>query len=150
MRSADCLGAVKIFLTGYSPYPPLKKDARLPHIRQRVANQISKTALGAENYIDWDYIEDIEDCLRLLKRDGYMIVALEQTTRARELTTFQSDKDIALIVGNEVDGLDDSVLDSIDSHLKIPMEGQKESLNVTVAAAIALHWLRNQSNSGQT
>jgi 23S rRNA (guanosine2251-2'-O)-methyltransferase len=103
--------------------------------------QISKTALGAEKSVDWEQIENIGEVINKLKKEGYEIAALEQTGNARDLSNFSPTKNIAVIVGNEVDGIDEETLEAADIHLQIPMQGKKESLNVAVAAAIAMYQL---------
>ncbi len=142
LRSADGLGASEVYLTGYTPYPAMKGDTRLPHIARKVDAQIQKTALGAEKSLKWAHADDIFTLLGELKRDGYETVALEQTPEATALQAFKPTQDIALIVGSEVGGIDSKVLKIVDKHIQIPMSGVKESLNVSVAAAIALHYLR--------
>ncbi len=142
LRTAEGLGAEKVFLTGYSPYPEAKDDSRLPHARARTALQIHKTALGAEYFINWQHQTDINACLDQLTRGGFLTVALEQTPKSQKLSDFRSDRPAALIVGNEITGLDESVLKKIKQHVQIPMSGRKESFNVAVAAGIALYHLR--------
>ncbi len=142
LRSADGLGINQVYLSGYTPYPEAKNDSRLPHLRRRIANQIHKSALGAEDTITWSHNPEIDDLIKKLRADNFLIIALEQTSRAKALETFSSDQNIALIVGNEVNGLEPKILKIADVQLQIPMLGRKESFNVTVAAAIALYHLR--------
>jgi len=142
LRTADGLGVRHIYFTGYTPYPEAIDDQRLPHIRARLSKQIHKTALGAEKTLSWKHESDIFNLLNQLREDGFLIVALEQTPGSQALTDYHSSKDIALIVGNEVTGLTAEVIKQADLCLEIPMLGKKESLNVTVAAAIALYQLR--------
>jgi len=142
LRTADGLGITKVFLCGYTPYPEVKNDDRLPHIRQKVGRAIHKTALGAELSVDWEYVPDIGTCLVGLSRSGYKIAALEQTNQSINLASFKPGGKMALVVGNEVDGIDKKTLKLMDCHLAIPMLGHKESFNVAVAAAIALYHLR--------
>jgi tRNA G18 (ribose-2'-O)-methylase SpoU len=143
LRTADGLGVNKVYLTGYTPYPLAKNDERMPHESAKLDRQISKTALGAQDSVDWQYQLEILDLLSTLKREGYQIVALEQTKTAVDLTKFKPQTNLALIAGNEVEGLDKMTLDQCDQHIQIPMFGQKESFNVAVATAIALYHLRN-------
>jgi tRNA G18 (ribose-2'-O)-methylase SpoU len=140
-RTADGLGVDMIYLTGYTPYPESEHDERLPHIGRRTGQQIHKTALGAEDFVHWEHIGDIKTCLSSLKKRGFEMVALEQANDAVAIDDFQTGKDIALIVGNEVTGLESDVLELADVKLHIPMTGRKESFNVAVAAAIALYRL---------
>lgn len=141
LRTADGLGVEHVYLTGYTPYPMLEKDSRMPHLARQIANRINKSALGAENMIAWSHAEDIETVVNLLRRDGYRIIALEQGPEAVKLSTFHTPERIALIVGREVDGVEPEVLAQCDHIVEIPMRGQKESFNVSVAAAIALYHL---------
>ena len=140
LRTADGLGITRVYLTGYSPYPSLKNDARLPHVAARTHHQISKTALGAEKTTKWSHRQNIEQLLGKLKNEAYEVIALEQTQGATELRKFKPTSDIALI-GSEVGGLPPVVLDLCDKDVHIPMCGKKESFNVAVAAAIALYHL---------
>jgi 23S rRNA (guanosine2251-2'-O)-methyltransferase len=142
LRTADGLGVYKVFLTGYTPYPSKAGDRRLPHIQAKVARRIHKTALGAEDNLDWDYHEDLRSLIADLKADGFIMLALEQSPRATRLQDYSPKGRAALIVGNEVDGIDDDVLALCDKILMIPMAGHKESFNVAVAAGIALFHLK--------
>lgn len=143
LRTADGLGLQHVYLTGYTPYPEEPNDSRLPHIRARAAKQINKTALGAENSVPWSHADDIKEVIKHLEKDGFLIIALEQTVKANSLPDFQSSQDIALILGNEVEGLDAHTLKLIHTHLQIPMLGTKESFNVANAAAMALYHFRH-------
>lgn len=142
LRTAEGLGLSQIYITGYTPYPESSKDSRLPYVRARVAQRIHKTSLGAEDYVPWTHHGDIMRLLTQLRADGFQIVALEQTQRSVSLPKFQLFNDIALIVGNEVKGLDEKILKKTDLCIEIPMLGKKESFNVAVAAAMALYHLR--------
>lgn len=128
-RNADWSGFQKIILAWHTPTPP--------------RSDISKTALWAENYIDWEYYEDILEILQKLKNEGFSIFAVELTPEAIDYKTlFNSDLDkICLIVWNEVDGVSKKVLDFCDKHIIIPMVWKKNSLNVSVAAWIVMYAL---------
>jgi 23S rRNA (guanosine2251-2'-O)-methyltransferase len=89
MRTCDGLGVSKVYLTGYTPYPMLMHDPRLPHLADRIDKQIHKTALGAEKTVDWEHSEDIFKVLRQLKSQGYMIAGLEQSKDSIVLAEFQ-------------------------------------------------------------
>jgi 23S rRNA (guanosine2251-2'-O)-methyltransferase len=141
LRSADGFGINQVILSGYTPYPKKVGDERLPHISEKITRQISKTALGAETTVPWSNTEDITNAIKELKTKGYLIAALEQSSTAKDLTSFNTDRNIALIVGNEVDGIDESTLNQADIHLVIPMQGKKESFNVAVAGSIGLYHL---------
>lgn len=142
LRTCDGLGITKVYLTGYTPFPKNPGDQRLPHIAEKLHNQISKTALGAEEIVAWEHQPDIEKLLRKLTTDGYDIAALEQTKSSVSLPSFASPAMIALLIGEEVNGVSKSLLDQCSWSIEIPMFGKKESFNVSVAAAIALYQLR--------
>jgi 23S rRNA (guanosine2251-2'-O)-methyltransferase len=141
LRSADGLGASKVYLSGFTPYPPKKIDVRLPHIQKRIEKQIHKTALGAEKSLKWAQTDDLPALISKLKEDRFLVAALEQLPSAVPLNSFKSNQDIALIVGNELTGIDDDILKLCDIYLQIPMLGSKESFNVAVAASISLYHL---------
>lgn len=142
LRTAEGLGVEKIFLTGYTPHPSTTNDPRLPHIVRKQEKDISKTALGADKTIKWEYNQEVNNVISKLKEEGYLIVALEQTKRASELHTFKAPDKVALILGTEVTGLPKNILELTDRHLYIPMFGSKESFNVVQAAAMAMYSLR--------
>lgn len=142
LRTADGLGVSKVYLTGYSPYPIRPGDERLPHIRDRVDRQIHKTALGAEKSVDWEYTADLPALIPKLRLDGLIVLALEQSAGAIDLPGYKAVSDTALIVGNEVSGLEIDILGACDRTVSIPMAGRKESFNVAAAGAMALFHLR--------
>lgn len=142
LRTAEGLGVITVWLTGYTPYPVEPKDERLPHIQQKVSAQIHKTALGAETLLAWRHSEDAQSALTDLRRSGYKLAALEQSDKANSLTDFQPPERLALIVGNEVSGLKADIIEQCDIVLEIPMLGKKESYNVVQAAAMALYHCR--------
>lgn len=128
-RTGDVFNVTKIFLCGYTGTPP--------------RNQISKVALGAEEWIPWEQKRQTTRLIKKLKSQGVKIVALETGDKVVSLSNFKPTWPMALIVGNEVEGLPRNILDLADSIVEIPMMGQKESLNVSVAAGIALYAIRN-------
>lgn len=143
LRTADGLGIETVFLTGYTPYPPLEaNDPRLPHLAAKIGRQIHKTALGAEASVDWQQVSDVTTVLSKLKTAGYRIVALEQTTDSIALPSYQPPAKIALLLGREVEGIASDLLSQVDDTVEIPMSGAKESFNVVQAAAMALYQLR--------
>lgn len=141
LRTADGLGIQKVYITGYSPYPKHEGDARLPHIAERLHNQIHKTALGAESSVQWTHA-DLNVVLDRLVAEGYELAILEQSSSSIPLNTFRAQGSVALVLGNEVDGVDQELLERIPTHLEIPMHGKKESFNVVAAASMALYHLR--------
>ncbi|HSX18015.1 MAG TPA: TrmH family RNA methyltransferase [Candidatus Saccharimonadales bacterium] len=145
LRSADGFGVDMVYLTGYSPYPSMAGDKRLPHVAKRAEAQIVKTSLGAEKFIKWQYKADVFELLKKLKADNFKVFALEQTDKSISLPKFKSDSDITLIVGSEIGGVQKDLLQLADEFLEIPMSGAKDSLNVSVATAVALYHLRYRS-----
>jgi len=138
-RTAEGLGIKKIILSGYTPYPQQSKDSRLPHISAKLTSQIHKTALGAELIVPFDHQE--QPPITALKESGYRIVALEQAARSIPLQTYKAPQKVALVLGEEVEGIPPELLALCEDVLEIPMVGQKESFNVSVAAGIALYQL---------
>jgi len=140
-RSCEGFGVSKLILSGYTPYPSLPADTRLPHIREKLTAQIHKTALDAETMVPFEY-QEVPD-LESLKRDEYRIVGLEQDERSVPLSSYKSPEKIALLLGEEVHGIDSNLIDQCDEIVEIPMVGKKESFNVSVAAGITLFALTN-------
>lgn len=138
-RTSEGFGVKKIILSGYTPYPTLPGDTRLPHIAEKLTAQIHKTALGAEAMVPFTYQEtpDIE----MLRSDGYAIVGLEQDTSSIPLPSYSPPNRIALLLGEEVAGISPDLRDKCDDLIEIPMKGKKESFNVSVATGIALYHL---------
>ncbi len=144
LRTADGLGVERVYLTGYTPYPSQVDDIRLPHLVRKIDKHIAKTALGAESLVPWEQRGDIVELLAELREDKYTIAALEQTATARDISTYKPPERIVIILGREVEGVEQEVLALTDLQLVIPMLGQKESFNVVQAAAMALYHLRFQ------
>lgn len=138
-RSSEGFGVSKIILSGYTPYPRLPSDTRLPHISDKLTSQIHKSALNAENLVPFEYQETPD--LASLRAQGYRIVGLEQDQRAIMLHDYTTPDKIALLIGEEVEGIEQSLRNQCDDLVEIPMTGQKESFNVSVATGIALYGL---------
>ena len=125
-RTADAFRVAKIMLCGITATPPHR--------------DIHKTALGAENSVEWKYYESTTDCINELRTEGYKVYAVEQADESISLNNFEikeNDK-IAVVVGNEVDGVDDEVIDLADGCIEIPQYGTKHSLNVSIATGIVI------------
>jgi 23S rRNA (guanosine2251-2'-O)-methyltransferase len=142
LRTAEGLGVERVYMTGYTPYPQMPNDTRLPHLARKINTQIHKTALDAEHMVPWEQHDDVISLLARLRQEGYNIAALEQTPDAISLPSFRSDSPIALLLGREVEGIEPEVLAACTMTLEIPMLGKKESFNVASAAAMALYQLR--------
>jgi 23S rRNA (guanosine2251-2'-O)-methyltransferase len=144
LRTSDGLGVTKVFCTGYTPYPTLPNDERLPHMRDKLTKQINKTALGAEKTVSVRHSYELGPVLTELKSAGYQLVALEQSPDAVMLPDFTPKGDrVALLLGEEVHGIPAETLKRFDATIEIPMHGKKESFNVSVAAGIALYSLNH-------
>lgn len=139
LRTAEGLGVHKVYLTGYTPYPLHSSDTRLPHIAQKMQKQIAKTALGAEELVDWQHSESVTDVISYLKREGYTVVGLEQSSHAIPLPSYEPPEKTALLLGREVEGIAKEMLSLCDQIIEIPMSGKKESFNVVQAAAMAMY-----------
>jgi len=126
-RTSDGAGVKKVFLCGQTGYPPRE--------------EITKTALGAEECVKWEYYIDPLDCIKKLKKKGVRIVALEQTGKSIDYSKFKPKYPLCLIVGHEIDGISDKILKLCNSVIEIPMKGEKQSLNVSVAFGIAVYHL---------
>lgn len=137
IRTSEGFGVKKIICSGYTPYPKIINDKRLPHIYEKLSRQIEKTSLGAEKNLDIIHMSDID--FNNLREMGYKIIGLEQTPRSIELRNIKSYPKIALLLGEELKGISMENLNECDEIVEIPMLGKKESLNVAVAAAIALY-----------
>lgn len=142
LRTSDGLGVDKVIFSGYTPYPEVDGDVRLPHERDKITAQIAKTALGAEKTVPFGVSDDVIATISDLKAIGYRIVALEQAKNSTKLADFQPIGKIALLLGEEVEGIDQDLLKLADKIVEIPMLGQKESLNVSVAYAMAIWEIR--------
>lgn len=125
-RTADAFLIEKIFLCGISAQPPQR--------------EIHKTALGATDSVEWEYVEESLNCVQNLKNKGYTCIAVEQAENSISLTSYeQSSKEkIALVFGNEVRGVQQAVVDMCDQCIEIPQLGTKHSLNISVSAGILI------------
>ena len=130
-RTADGAGVSEVVLVGYTPLPV---DAF-----GKENGEIAKTALGAEGVVPWKSFVTIRSALRYLRAERYWIVSVEQDDRSIPPSRVRAKNRIAYILGNEVRGLSQSVLDSSDQIVELPMRGRKESLNVSVAAGVVLY-----------
>jgi tRNA G18 (ribose-2'-O)-methylase SpoU len=142
LRTSEGLGVSRVYLTGYSPYPTNKADTRLPHIAKKVDAQIAKTALGAQNNTFWQQKDDVLGLIMSLRTDGWIIAGLEQNKYSVDLNRYRPPNKITLVVGNEISGIENDVLDLCDDLVEIPMFGKKESFNVVEAASMALYHCR--------
>ena len=134
-RTSDALGVSKIFLCGIS--------GKVPAWETGLHKKIAKTALGAEKTVAFEYYKNIERLIEKLKKDKINIIALEQDEKAIDYRKFKSKFPLALILGNEVKGVSKKILKKCDKIIYLPMQGKKESLNVSVAFGIAGYYIIN-------
>lgn len=134
-RTADCAGVSKIYLVGTTPAPVDRF--------KRVRDDFAKISLGSELTISYEYFSSAAELLNKLRDEKYQVVALEQSETATDYKDFKMKGKSALILGNEVSGVSEDVLRECDDVILIPMQGSKESLNVSVAGAIAIFRILN-------
>jgi tRNA G18 (ribose-2'-O)-methylase SpoU len=134
-RTADAAGINKIYLTGYTP-TPLDRFGRK-------RGDLAKSALGAEEFVQWEQKKMVCPVILKLKREGFQIVAIEQDEKSIDYKKLKLKNKNAFIVGTEVTGIPKNILEKCDIIAEIPMRGKKESLNVSVATGIALFRILN-------
>ena len=144
LRTAEGLGVDKVILSGYTPR--VHDVNLLPHLRDKLDREIHKTALGAEDMLEINSSGDIISDISKWREQGWQIVGLENNIEHVPIYALNDPKlkeklaeKTVLILGEEVNGIDYSLHDIIDLFIEIPMKGQKESFNVSVAAGIAMY-----------
>ncbi len=130
-RTSDAVGVDRIYLCGITGRPG----------RSKSDEKLSKVALGAEKTVPWEYRKQSWRLIDELKTQGFEIVSLELTSQSINYVKFKPKFPLALIIGNEVEGVKKTLLSRSDKCIQIPMRGQKESLNVSVAFGIAATWI---------
>lgn len=124
-RTADCFRIEKIYLCGITATPPHR--------------DIHKTAIGATESVDWEYVEDTKALILQLQKEGWNCQAIEQTEKSVMLDSFSPvNAKVAIVMGNEVDGVQQAVIDQCDGSLEIPQIGTKHSLNISVCTGIVV------------
>ncbi len=135
-RTSDGVMLEKLYLCGYTPFPPQK--------------EVLKTALGSNESVKWEHRDDPVEVVKELKSKGYKIVSLEQTDKSISYTEIKDeDFPICLIIGNEINGVSQELIDLSDISIEIPQFGIKQSLNVAVAFGITIFNLRNIYQNAQ-
>ena len=126
-RTCDAFRVESVYLCGISCTPP--------------ATEIHKTALGAEESVDWKYFKTALEAVQLLKKEGYTVLSVEQVEHSTKLQTFVPQKGLkyAVVLGNEVKGVHQEVVDASNGCLEIPQLGTKHSMNVSVTAGIIIY-----------
>ena len=130
-RTSDAFLMEAVYLCGYTPQPPHR--------------DIHKTALGATETVEWHYYNHTTDAVLLLKEKGYKVFAIEQAEGSTSLDKFTYDGKIAVVFGNEVEGVDNEVMQLCDGCIEIPQFGTKHSFNISVAVGIVL-WELSRTN----
>lgn len=132
-RTADAFGLEGLVLCGFTPCPPHR--------------EIEKTALGATLSVPWTHAPDAAQAVHDLQAQGYRVLAVEQTMKAKPLQELDlsDDRPLAVVLGNELNGVSDAVIEACDHCVVIPQAGSKHSLNVSVCAGIVLWWLAGRS-----
>lgn len=138
-RTADGAGVAHIYLSGYTPGPP---DGSRP-FTTKPERMVIKTALGAQQCVPWTRRATFEDVATYLRAQNMALVALEQTPHSTNYRDYVVNRPTALVLGNEPVGMDPAHVALCDAAIDIPMYGRKKSLNVSVAAGIALYALRH-------
>lgn len=148
-RTADAMGVDKIYLCGHTP-TPIDKFGRVSGPQREIA----KTALGAETYIPYEYLESFSALAKKMKKAGSVLIGLEQhqdalklnskkdVTILKKIISQKPARDIVLVLGEEVAGMTQKEIEAMDYLIEIPMYGKKESLNVSVATGIALYMVK--------
>ena len=126
-RTADAAGLERLLLCGITAHPPQPG--------------IAKTALGADQTVPWEYYVDSAVALRIFKARGYQLAAIETGERAVDLFDWTPRWPVCVVFGNEVDGLGDGLMEVCDTHVRLPMHGSKNSLNVATAGGIVAYEL---------
>jgi len=127
-RTSDALGIDKIFLCGVTPAPTDRFG--------RARKDLAKVALGAEKDIAWEHLDDTKEIIKKLKKEGFQIIAVEQDKKSVDFKKVKPKYPVAIVMGNEVGGIDKKILTLCDVIAEIPMIGNKESLNVSVSFGI--------------
>ena len=129
-RTADAVGVSKIHLVGITPAPIDRFG--------RPRSDIAKSALGSEKTMSWESTKNIVPLLTKIKKNGFQIIAIEQSKNSVDYKKITPNKKVVVILGNEVKGISEKILKKCDIVAEIPMRGEKESLNVSVSCGIAL------------
>lgn len=142
LRTGEVFALDCVHVTGFTPYPAHPGDERDERLQARQTKALRKAAAGAELTMPFRRHPDVRALLDELRRDGYAVAGLEIDPDAVPLGDYAPGERVALLLGDEVSGIAEDLRDACDVLLQIPMHGRKRSLNVSVAAGIALHALR--------
>ena len=132
-RTCDAMAVEKLYLCGITAKPPHR--------------EIQKTAIGATESVNWEYIEDATSIIHRYKKEGYTIISVEQTSNSTALGNYNwKNEKVLLVFGNEVDGVQQKIIDLSNFSLEIPQWGTKHSFNITVSAGIILWDLKSKTS----
>ena len=132
-RTCDAMAVEKLYLCGITAKPPHR--------------EIQKTAIGATESVNWEYMDDAISIIHRYKKEGYTIISVEQTSNSKALGNYNwKNEKVLLIFGNEVDGVQQKIIDLSDISLEIPQWGTKHSFNITVSAGIVLWDLKSKTS----
>ena len=140
-RSADCFGVQKIYLASTTPRP----TDRFGRSTSGPQKEIAKTALGGEKTIAWEYSEKAQDVIKKAKKEGFIVVAVEQSESSisiaacKKILAKEKHTNVLCVFGNEVEGVSKDILKLCDHTIEIPMKGDKESMNVSVCAGVVMY-----------
>lgn len=129
-RSSDGAGVQRLVLCGFTAHPPRK--------------EITKTALGAEEHVAWEYWSKAAQACEALRREGYQVLALETGPASEPLEQIELRRPVAFVVGHEIEGVTEATRMACDATVHLPMHGMKESLNVAVAFGVAAYTLQRR------
>ena len=133
-RTCDAMAVEKLYLCGITAKPPHR--------------EIQKTAIGATESVNWEYIEDAISIIHRHKKEGYTIISVEQTSNSTALGNYNwKNEKVLLVFGNEVDGVQQKIIDLSDFSLEIPQWGTKHSFNITVSAGIVLWDIKSKTSN---
>ena len=132
-RTCDAMAVEKLYLCGITAKPPHR--------------EIQKTAIGATESVNWEYMEDAISIIHRYKKEGYTIISVEQTSNSFALGNYNwKNEKVLLVFGNEVDGVQQKIIDLSDFSIEIPQWGTKHSFNITVSAGIVLWDLKSKTS----
>jgi len=141
-RICDGAGVKKLYLTGYTPYPRVKNDKRLNFEIENTEKKIKKSGLDGFKHVSFEHVKNLQELIIDLKKENFEILALEESKDSKNIYDYTITKNSAIIVGNEVEGIEESILNLSDEILKIPMLGKGKSLNVGVSLGIGIYLLK--------
>jgi len=144
LRTGEVFAIDKVYVTGFTPHPSHPGDQRDAQLQEKQTRRMSRASAGAEQTMPLEHYGDVHDLLRALRADGYTLTGLEIDSAAIEIGEYPADQRVALVLGDEVHGIEPTLRQACDVLLQIPMYGRKNSLNISVAVGIALYGLQTR------